>query len=130
MAYSLVSPDQCSNPLYRTRGEHTDYYTIVAVYVKVKKKITRFTYVMTMFMTYHRFLTRLTRRVSLVEQELLTLPESLSSSPVLNGVRVTRTLVLCVCFVVCSLLLVLLTIVFSVDIWILITPLVSQNSSG
>ena len=36
---------------------------------------------------------------SLVEQELLTLPEHLSSTPVLNGVRVTRSSVLCVCFV-------------------------------
>ena len=35
----------------------------------------------------------------LVEQELLTLPEHLSSSPVFSGVRVTRSLVLCVCFV-------------------------------
>ena len=35
----------------------------------------------------------------LVEQELLTLPEHLSSSPVFNGVRVTRSLVLYVCFV-------------------------------
>jgi hypothetical protein len=34
-----------------------------------------------------------------VEQELLTLPEHLSSPPVFSGVRVTRSLVLCVCFV-------------------------------
>jgi hypothetical protein len=45
------------------------------------------------------FVTRLTRRVSLVEQELPTLPEHLSSSTVFSGVRVTRSLVLCVCFV-------------------------------
>jgi hypothetical protein len=45
------------------------------------------------------FLTRLTRRVPLVEQELLTLPEHLSSPLVFSGVRVTRSLVLCVCFV-------------------------------
>jgi hypothetical protein len=44
------------------------------------------------------FVTRLTGRVSLVEQELLTLPEHLSSPPVFSGVRVTRSLVLCVCF--------------------------------
>jgi hypothetical protein len=42
------------------------------------------------------FVTRLTRRVSLVEQELLTLPEHLSSPPVFSGVRVTRSLILCV----------------------------------
>jgi hypothetical protein len=45
------------------------------------------------------FVTRLTRRVPLVEQELLTLPEHLSSPPVFSGVRITRYLVLCVCFV-------------------------------
>ena len=35
----------------------------------------------------------------LVDQELLTLPNHLSSPPVISGVRVTRSLVLCVCFV-------------------------------
>jgi len=35
----------------------------------------------------------------LVEQELLTPPEHLSSHPVVNGVRVTRYFVLCMCFV-------------------------------
>ena len=50
-------------------------------------------------MTYHRFVTILTRRLSLVEQELLTLPEHLSSPQVFSRVRVTRYLDLCVCFV-------------------------------
>ena len=45
------------------------------------------------------FVTRLTRRVSLVKQELLTIPEHLSSPPVFSGVRVIRSLVLYVCFV-------------------------------
>jgi hypothetical protein len=45
------------------------------------------------------FVTRLTRRVPLVEQELPTIPEHLSSPPVFSGVRVTRSLVLYVCFV-------------------------------
>ena len=45
------------------------------------------------------FVSRLARRVPLVEQELLTLPEHLSSTPVFSGVRVTRSLVLYVCFV-------------------------------
>jgi hypothetical protein len=45
------------------------------------------------------FVTRLTQRVPLVEQELLTLPEQLSSHPVFSGVRVTRSLVLYICFV-------------------------------
>jgi hypothetical protein len=41
---------------------------------------------------------RLTRRVPLVEQELPTLPEHLSSPPVFSGARVTRSLVVCVTF--------------------------------
>jgi hypothetical protein len=35
----------------------------------------------------------------LEEQELFTLPEHLSSPPVFSGVRITRSLLLCVCFV-------------------------------
>jgi hypothetical protein len=38
-------------------------------------------------MTCHGFVTRLTQRVSLVERELLTLPEHQSSLPVFSGVR-------------------------------------------
>ena len=45
------------------------------------------------------FVTRPTLRVSLVEQELLTLPEYLSLPPVFSVVPVTRSLVLCVRFV-------------------------------
>jgi hypothetical protein len=45
------------------------------------------------------FVTRLTRRVPHVDQELLTLPEHLSSPPVFSGVHVTRSLVWYVCFV-------------------------------
>jgi hypothetical protein len=45
------------------------------------------------------FVTRLIRRVPLVEQEMLTLPEHLSSSPVFSGVGVTPYLVICVFFV-------------------------------
>jgi hypothetical protein len=44
------------------------------------------------------FLSRLTRRVSQEEQELITFPEHMSSPPVFGGVRVTRSLVLYVCF--------------------------------
>jgi hypothetical protein len=70
---------------------------------------------------YRGFVTRLTRRVSLVEQELVTLPEYPSSPLVFSGVRVSRSLVLCVCFVDRCL--------FFFDILILITLLVSSNSS-
>ena len=44
------------------------------------------------------FVSRLTQRLPRVEQELPTLPEHLSSPLVFSGVRVTRSLVLCVCF--------------------------------
>ena len=46
-----------------------------------------------------RFVTRITWRVLLLDEELITLPEHLSSAPVYSGVRVTRSLVLYVCFV-------------------------------
>jgi hypothetical protein len=57
--------------------------------------------------------TRIIRRVSQLERELLTLPEHLSSPPVLSGVRVTRSFVLCVYLeiVVCPFVLFRLTIV-------------------
>lgn len=45
------------------------------------------------------FVTIFTRCVPLVEHVLLTLPEHLRASPVLIGVRVARSLTLCVCFV-------------------------------
>ena len=38
-------------------------------------------------------------QIPLVKQELITLLEHLSSSPVISGVQVTRSLVLCVRFV-------------------------------
>ena len=65
------------------------------------------------------FVTRLTRRVALVEQDLLTLPEHLGSPPVFSGVRVTQSLVLCVCYVYvfCPFVLFLLAIVLSVLLW-------------
>ena len=45
------------------------------------------------------FVTRLTRRVSLVKQDLLTRPVHLSSPSIFSVVRVTRSLVLHVCLV-------------------------------
>ena len=50
-------------------------------------------------MTFNKNTPQLTRRVPLVQQILLTLPEHMSSPPVFSGVHVTRSLVLCVCFV-------------------------------
>ena len=60
------------------------------------------------------FATRLTRRVPLVEQELPTFPEHMSTPPVFSGVRVTQSLVLWVCFVNRCLSLFLFVIVLSV----------------
>jgi hypothetical protein len=51
------------------------------------------------------FVTRLTRRVPLVEQELRTLSEHLSSPPIFGEVRVTRSLV-CNFFMFCHILLI------------------------
>ena len=79
-----------------------------------------------------RFVTRITRRVLLLDQELITLPEHLSSAPVYRGVRVTRSLVLYVCFVdlclsFCNFFCWPLCCL-SFDIRLLVTPLVSSNS--
>ena len=65
----------------------------------------------------------------LVEQELLALPKHLRSPPVFSGVRVTRSLVLDVCFVDRCLSFWPLCCLFFFDIRILITLLVSSNSS-
>jgi hypothetical protein len=80
------------------------------------------------------FVTRLTRWMSLVEQEVPILPEHLSSPPVFSGVRVTRSLVLYVCFVDSCLSFSTfffwpLCCLFFFDIRIMIAPLVSSNSS-
>ena len=72
----------------------------------------------------------LIRRVPRVEQELFTLPEHLSSLKIFSGGRVTRHLVLYVCFVdqclsFCTFFFWPLFCLFFIDIRILITPLVS-----
>jgi hypothetical protein len=61
--------------------------------------------------------------------ELLTLPEHPSPPPVFSGVRVTRSVVLCVCFVDRCLSFWPLCCLFYFDLRILITLLVSSNSS-
>ena len=70
----------------------------------------------------------------LLEQELLTIPQHLSSPPVFTGVRAAQSLVFCVVF--CRSLFVLLVFfcwplccLSFVDLQIMITPLVSSNSS-
>ena len=64
----------------------------------------------------------------LVEQKLLTLPDHLSLSSIFSGIRVTRSLVFCVMF--CSLSFFFWPLCsLSFHLQILITPLVSSNSS-
>jgi ABC-type multidrug transport system fused ATPase/permease subunit len=58
--------------------------------------------------------TRLTRCVPLLERKLLTLPEHLNSPPVFNGIRVTRSFVLCAMFCTSLVVLFLLAIELSV----------------
>ena len=74
-----------------------------------------------------RYVTVVMRQVSLVEQELLNLPEHPSSLPVFSGVRVARFLVFWIVF--CRSLFVpfLLYCVSLFDLRILITLLVSSN---
>jgi hypothetical protein len=71
---------------------------LLLVFINVYRCPTRIPYQM-MFVSFNTgFLTILTRRVPLVEHELLTLPVHLSPAG-FSGVLVTRSLVLCVCFV-------------------------------
>ena len=77
---------------------------------------------------------RLTPRLSLVEQELLIFSEHLSSPPVFSEVRVTRSLVLYICFVdhclsFCPFSFSHCVVCSSLILRILITPLVSLNPS-
>ena len=66
-------------------------------------------------------------RVPSVEQELLTLPDHLNSPPVFSGVRVIRSLVLCLCFVDRCLSFFFWPFCYlSFHLRILITPLVSS----
>ena len=65
-------------------------YLIYHVYVPFAL-ITISSCVLCSFMTYNRILTRVTRRVSLAEEELLTLPKNLSSSTVCSVVRVVQS---------------------------------------
>jgi hypothetical protein len=80
------------------------------------------------------FVTILTRRVALMEQGLLTLPDHMSSTPVFSGVRVTRFVVLYVCFVdrclsFCTFIFKPLYCLSFWHFWLLITSLESSNSS-
>jgi hypothetical protein len=79
------------------------------------------------------FVTRGIRQVPHVEQELLTLPEDLSSLSVLSGVRIGRSLGFCVRF--CRSMFVFLSFFFwalrclSFELRLPMTPLTSANFS-
>ena len=68
-------------------------------------------------------------KVPQLERELLERPLQLRSPPVFSGVRVTRSLVLYVCFVLLYFFFWPLCCLFFFDMQILNTPLVSSNSS-
>jgi hypothetical protein len=79
------------------------------------------------------FVTRVARRMPLVEQELPTIPEHLSSPLIFSGFRVSRSVFFCVLF--CRSLFVLLSFFVwslfcqSLDLRVLIISLVSVISS-
>ena len=72
-----------------------------------------------------------TRRISHVEEELLTIPKHTSSHPIFSGVLVARSLVFCV--IICRSLFVRLSFLFQAsvlsffDLRLLINPLISAN---
>ena len=75
---------------------------------------------------------RVTRRVPLVEQELLNPSETRKFIPVFSGVHVARSLVFCVVFgrwvfTFLSVVFLSLYCLFFFDVWLLITPLVYSN---
>ena len=86
-----------------------------------------------LFLFYFYLLFVLSLRHLLVEQELLILPEHLNSPLVFSGVRITRSLVLCVCFVdrwlfFMSFFFLPLCGLFFFDLRALITPLISSTT--
>ena len=97
----LWSPPWLDYPLRNICVTNNDEYIQVSLVISMV--ISSSTWLIT------GFVTRLTRLVSLVEQELLTLQEHWSLSPVFSGVRVARSFrVFCVVF--CRSLFVLLSL--------------------
>ena len=81
--------DVIMESVYHWHGDVTEKMTVVVTTILTKTTAKMLVNVCT----------RIIRRVSQLERELLTLPEHMSSPPVFSGVRVTRSFVLCVCFV-------------------------------
>jgi hypothetical protein len=90
----LINSCSTSGKIYGRHHDLVDRYGISVTndhgYVPLVVSTSRF-FPHSRFIT--GFVTRLTRRVPLVEQELINLPEHLSSPPVFSWVRVTRSLV-------------------------------------
>ena len=100
-------------------GTHLPFSTIfLQVFVTTVWYLFGFSFYCILSLVYFTtgFVTRLTRRVSLVEEELHTLPEHLSSSPVLVGFVLLdlQFYMYVLQIVVCSFVLFLLVIVLSV----------------
>ena len=80
------------------------------------------------------FVTKVTRRVLLMEQEFLSHPKHPRWPPVFSGVCVARSLVFMCCFIdrwlsLCPFSLLPLYYLFFFDLWVLVIPLVSSNLS-
>ena len=99
--------------MYRTRVEHANHYTTDAamlttgcscIAIKHDKRLNKSLIYLDMEhikinIQESKWITQNRVHLTLIEQELLTVPEHLSSLSVFSGVRVTRSLVLYVCFV-------------------------------
>ena len=94
--FILVKLKSSLRKCYSRHHDLVDHYVIVVSQITtICFTCRKHSLVLSSFMTYLRFVTILTRRVSLVEQKLLILPEP----PVFIEVRVIPSLVVCVCFV-------------------------------
>jgi hypothetical protein len=75
------------------------FLILIAIHINIRWINTCMELMWKFFIENYQSWVRLTRRVPLVEQELLTLPEHINSPPVFSGVHVTRSLFFYVCFV-------------------------------
>ena len=102
----------------RVRPRYFTYISGVRVISLSNYMSSHFWFCVVMYATVRRCSCRstVTRRVSHAEEEFLILPEHLSALPVFSWVRVVRSLVLCVMFVIFLLAIVLSVILRSTDL--------------